>query len=88
MDRGEGREIQFQSPVSLVTLIAMNRLENITYGGGKETTAGGEGGAELCNMARPRPFNRGFRICLQGSCLSFYASNLVDIGCIEDQIYF
>ena len=34
----EGREIQFQSPVSLVTLIAMNRrgirkeLENITYG--------------------------------------------------------
>ena len=39
MDRGEGREIQFQSPVSLVTLIAMNRLENITYGGGKETTA-------------------------------------------------
>ena len=53
MDRGEGREIQFQSPVSLVTLIAMNRLENITYGGGKETTAGGEGGAELCNMARP-----------------------------------
>ena len=25
---------------------------------------------------------------IQGLCLSFYASNLVDIGCIEDQIYF
>ena len=41
-ERAEGgREIQFQSPVSLVTLIAMNRLENITYGGGKKQRPSG-----------------------------------------------
>ena len=57
MDRGEGREIQFQSPVSLVTLIAMNRLENITYGGGKETTARERAALNCVTWPDLLPFN-------------------------------